>query len=246
MWDEHWYAGHDLPGYSLLFPPLASLLGMRLVAVLCVLASRLLFERLALAAYGAAARWGAVCFAVAARRRRVDRAPARSRWASPSRWRPCSRCARGQLAWAVALALLCAAASPVAGVLLALAGLTHALTRRSPRTAARAGGCRPLCVVVPLALLFPEGGFEPYPILSFAADGRSWWRRSCGRSRAARGCCAWARSCTCVACVAVPARSTRRWAATSSATAVLLAGPLLLCSRLAPSEQAPARRPRSA
>ena len=66
VWDEHWYAGHYLPGYSLLFPPLASLLGLRVVAVLSVLASCVLFERLTLRAYGPYARWGAAMFAVAA------------------------------------------------------------------------------------------------------------------------------------------------------------------------------------
>jgi hypothetical protein len=66
VWDEHWYAGHYLPGYSLLFPPLAALLGLRLVAVLSVLGSAVLFERLALTAYGAPARWGAAWFAAAA------------------------------------------------------------------------------------------------------------------------------------------------------------------------------------
>ena len=45
VWDEHWYAGHDLPGYSLLFPPLGSLLGVRLLGALSVLASAALFER---------------------------------------------------------------------------------------------------------------------------------------------------------------------------------------------------------
>ena len=59
MWDEHWYAGHHLPGYSLLFPPLASLLGVRLTCLLAVLASVVCFERLARRAYGSAARWGA-------------------------------------------------------------------------------------------------------------------------------------------------------------------------------------------
>jgi hypothetical protein len=66
VWDEHWYAGHHLPGYSLLFPPLGSLLGLRLAGVLAALASTLLFERLALDRYGASARWGAAFFALAA------------------------------------------------------------------------------------------------------------------------------------------------------------------------------------
>ena len=56
VWDNNWYAGYYLPGYSLLFPPLASLLGLRVVAALSVLASAALFERLALAVYGPSAR----------------------------------------------------------------------------------------------------------------------------------------------------------------------------------------------
>ena len=35
-WDNGWYGGHHLPGYSVLFPPLASLLGLQLVAALSV------------------------------------------------------------------------------------------------------------------------------------------------------------------------------------------------------------------
>jgi hypothetical protein len=38
VWDTHWYAGHGVLGYSLIYPPLASLLGMRVLGALCVLA----------------------------------------------------------------------------------------------------------------------------------------------------------------------------------------------------------------
>ncbi|HXW59657.1 MAG TPA: hypothetical protein VEJ23_09305, partial [Solirubrobacteraceae bacterium] len=66
VFDAHWYAGHELLGYSLLFPALGSLLGLRTLGCLAVLASVALFERLAAGAYGAAARWGTACFALAA------------------------------------------------------------------------------------------------------------------------------------------------------------------------------------
>ncbi|MCW3069967.1 MAG: hypothetical protein JWL67_2592, partial [Solirubrobacterales bacterium] len=66
VWDEHWYAGHHLPGYSLLFPPLGWLLGIRVLGVLAVLASVTLFERLTRAVYGHPARLAACWFAVAA------------------------------------------------------------------------------------------------------------------------------------------------------------------------------------
>jgi hypothetical protein len=167
VWDEHWYAGHYLPGYSLLFPPLASLLGLRLVGVLSVLASSALFERLALRAYGTSARWGAAMFAVAAA---GDVWIGRLAFAMGVSLALASVLAmvRGRSLWAGLLASLCAAASPVAGLLLALAGLTCALHRRSARTALVLA--LPTCAVVAaLAALFPEGGFEPYPVLSFGA-----------------------------------------------------------------------------
>src|SRR6185312_13058115 len=46
VWDGNWYAGHHLPGYSLLFPALATWIGLRTVGVLCVLASTTLFAAL--------------------------------------------------------------------------------------------------------------------------------------------------------------------------------------------------------
>ena len=70
-------------------------------------------------------------------------------------------------AWRYAKAILIAAAT-VAGLLLALAGVTYALYERSSRTALVLAAPAAL-VLVPLALLFPEGGFEPYPVRSFAA-----------------------------------------------------------------------------
>jgi hypothetical protein len=167
VWDEHWYAGHALPGYSLLFPPLASLLGLRVLAALSVLVSAMLFERLVLGVYGPGARWGAVWFAVAAV---GDIWLGRLTFALGVTFAVAATLAlvRGHPRWAALLAALCAAASPVAGVLLGLVALTHAIARRSPR--ALIVLALPAAVVaVPLALLFEEGGFEPFPTLSFAA-----------------------------------------------------------------------------
>jgi hypothetical protein len=167
VWDEHWYGGHDLPGYSLLFPPLASLLGLRAVAVLAALASAALFERLAISVFGPSARWGAVWFALAAV---GDVWIGRVTFALGVAFALGAVFAlhRRQTLVAGVLAALCAAASPVAGVLLGLAGVTHALHARSLRSVL--GLVLPAALIVaPLAVLFPEGGFEPYPFLSFAA-----------------------------------------------------------------------------
>jgi hypothetical protein len=167
IYDEHWYAGHDLPGYSVLFPPLAWLLGLRLAGGLCVLVSVLCFERLTLAVYGPAARWAAVAFAVAAV---GDVWIGRMAFALGVSFALATALAFARRRWLIAavLAVLCAAASPVAGALLALSALTLSLSRRSPR-ALLLLAAPALVVVLLLGGLFPEGGSEPYPIVSFGA-----------------------------------------------------------------------------
>jgi hypothetical protein len=167
VWDEHWYAGHALPGYSLLLGPLASLFGLRVLAAFSVLASAALFERLVLGLYGPRARWAAAWFAVAAV---GDIWIGRLTFALGVTFALASVFAlvRGHPRWAALLAALCAAASPLVGVLLGLAAFTHALARRSPR-ALVVLALPAAVIVVPLELLFAEGGYEPFPTLSFVA-----------------------------------------------------------------------------
>jgi hypothetical protein len=166
VWDERWYAGHHLPGYSLLFGPLGALLGLRLLGALSVLASTLLFERLVHRAYGEAASWAAGLFALAAV---GDVWAGRLTFALGVTFALAAALAYARSRpLAAGLAAACAAASPVAAVLLGLAALTLALWVRSPRALfvlALPGAA----VLGPLAALFPEGGFEPYPLVSFAA-----------------------------------------------------------------------------
>jgi hypothetical protein len=167
VWDEHWYAGHDLPGYSLLFPPLASWLGLRLTACLSVLASAFLFGRIVLDVYGPRARWAVVAFAVAVA---ADAWIGRLAFALGVTFALAAVLAliRERALLAALLAALCAAASPVAGVLLALAGITHAVVRRSRRSALVLAAPA-LVVAGALAALFPEGGWEPFPFTSLLA-----------------------------------------------------------------------------
>jgi hypothetical protein len=233
VWDEYWYAGHSLLGYSLLYPPLANALGLRVLGALCVLASSVLFACIARDVYGEAARWGTLWFAVAALgdvwigrltfALGVSLALAAGLALVRERW-----------LWAGVLALLCAAASPVAAVLLALAGLTVALERRSPTmvlsVAVPAGA-----LVLVLAALFPEGGYEPYPILSFAATMLVVAAFAVALPADARllrvGACVYAVAC--VACLLVHSpigSNIERYA-------VLLAGPLLLCERMSQSRR---------
>ena len=235
VWDANWYAGHDLPAYSLLFPPLASLAGTRLLGALAALASALVFERLVVDAYGPRARWAAAWFAVAAV---GDVWIGRVSFALgvPFALGAVLALRRGRVGAAVALAALCAAASPVAGALLALAGATAALHRRRVRELL-ALAAAPLALVLALALLFAEGGFEPFPIRSFAATAAVglafMWALPAGERLLRVGAACYLLACVACLLVHTPIGSNvERYG-------VLLAGPLLLCARIAAP---PARR----
>jgi hypothetical protein len=167
LWDDNWYAGHHLPGYSLVFPWLTLVLGIRLVGALAVLVSTFAFERIALTVYGPRARWGVACFALAAA---GDLWIGRITFALGVAFAVLAVLAlvRERPLLAAALTVLCAATSPVAGLLLALAGATHVLVAR--RALAGLALVLPaLLVVLPLEALFPEGGWEPFAASSVTA-----------------------------------------------------------------------------
>jgi hypothetical protein len=77
-----------------------------------------------------------------------------------------ARWGKRSTALAIVCAALSAACSPVAGLLLCLAAATEALYSRRLRNGLLLI-CPVLLVVLPLQLLFPEGGFEPYGLESF-------------------------------------------------------------------------------
>ncbi len=122
---------------------------------------------------------------------------------------------------------MCAAASPVAGLLLVLAALTYALCERAPRVFALVA--LPVALVlVPLQLLFSEGGYEPYPATSFAATALAtlaflWFLPS--REQLLRlGAVLYLFACLLALLIPTPMGSNiERYG-------VLLAGPLLLCA----------------
>jgi hypothetical protein len=73
---------------------------------------------------------------------------------------------RGPMAVAVALAVLCGATSPVAGLFLALACVGVALVQR--RSDALALTAAALATVAVLSVAFPEGGTQPFSVGAFA------------------------------------------------------------------------------
>jgi len=164
LWDDGWYGGHHLPGYSVLAPPLGALLGQHALIALAAVVSAGLFGALAQIWFGAAggrvaAGWFAVgvCVGLLSGRVAYDVGTAIGLGALLA-------ALRGRATAAVALALLTSLASPVAGAFLALAGIADALAGWN--APARARGLRvaaaALAPIVVFSLAFPEGGWEPY------------------------------------------------------------------------------------
>jgi hypothetical protein len=166
LWDNSWFAGHHLPGYSLVFPALATAFGPRAVGVAAVLVSSLLFAHLARRHADRHVRLAVVWFACAAA---GDLFIGRLTYslgvtfalgcvAALSHRRP---------ALAVVLGLATAAASPVSALLLALVLLAGA-RGIAPRWRVAVLGA-PIALPLLLAVLFPEGGAQPYELGGAAA-----------------------------------------------------------------------------
>jgi hypothetical protein len=164
VWNNDWYGGHYLPGYSVLFPPLGAALGPRVAG--------------ALAAVTAAGLFGAL-----ARHRHGDRARLATLWFGAG---TAAMLFTGRLTFALGiaiglgallalqrqrpllaagLALLTVCGSPVAGLFLALAGVAVMLAgdRRGGATVALPA----LGALGALSLAFPTGGEEPFVFSAF-------------------------------------------------------------------------------
>jgi hypothetical protein len=169
IWNGSWYGGHYTLTYSLLFPPLAALLGPQLVGMLAVVASSYLFDRLVRDRWGVEARWATLWFAAGVVTLLAD----------------------GQLTFALgvafglaalrclqlertALTLLAAAAcplaSPVAGAFLAAVLLVGAVERgHRPRRLALGAGALALLITIVPNVAFPEAGHFPFVFSSYVA-----------------------------------------------------------------------------
>lgn len=150
VWNNNWYAGHHTPGYSVLFPPLASLLGARLAGALAMVAATAIVERLA-------PRRAAWAFAVVSVTPLVA---GRLTFAAGAAVALAAVLAieRDRRKTAIGLAAAASLTSPVAGAFLALA----ALVQRAPLAAAAA-----VLPAAALSLAYPTGGDFPFEADAF-------------------------------------------------------------------------------
>jgi hypothetical protein len=165
VWDNGWYAGHHVPSYSILFPPLAAVVGPRLVGALAAVAAAWAFERLALLVAGERGRPAALWFATATA---VSLVTGRLTFALGL---ACAllavlALARGRLLWCALAGAATALASPVAAAFLAVAFAAWGITHRRWLVAALLCAAT-LAPAVALTVLFPEGGDFPFTPSAF-------------------------------------------------------------------------------
>ncbi|MGH2983043.1 MAG: hypothetical protein ACRDK5_02115 [Solirubrobacterales bacterium] len=163
-WNNLWFGGHHLPGYGLLFPPLASLLGARLVGFLATLAASLLFAAIAYRRWGDRARLGVLWFAAGAS---ISLYTGRLTFALgvPIALAAVFAAQRGHRLAAIGFAALCSLASPVAALFLACGAVGYAVAERRRQGLEIAAAAA--VTAVGLAFAFPEGGTEPFDFSSF-------------------------------------------------------------------------------
>jgi hypothetical protein len=178
VWDNGWYGGHYLLGYSLLSPMLSTLLGVRTLLALSTVLATVLFAAVACNAFGrragtAAAVWFALSLGGEMLSGRVP-----YELGLVIALGALLAFQRRHMLPALLLALCTGLASPVAAAFLALAALAtvaaapwgHGAQDQHTGTAAVRGVALAACALIPplaLAVAFPEGGYEPFASSAF-------------------------------------------------------------------------------
>jgi hypothetical protein len=158
IWNGLWYGGHHTPAYSVLFPPLAWLIGPWLAGALSTVSAAAIFDRLARGRWGERARWASLWFGVGTGAMLFT---GRLPFAMGVAFGLAALLAhqRGRLPLALLLGLGCGLASPVAALFLALAGVA------AFEWEVALGAFLPPAL---LAAAFPEGGYMPFDFTTFA------------------------------------------------------------------------------
>jgi len=238
LFNVNWYGGHHTPAYSVLFPPLGALLGVRVTGALAAVASALLFERITRRHFGERARWGALWFAAGTA---ADLFIGRLTFALGVAFGLAAVYAlqHGRRRSGLALGVACTLASPVAGLFLAMAGFAHWLStaRREPTGLWLAA--LSLTPAILLSVLFPEGGSQPFHVNTLAAIvvccGLLLWRMPRSERALRAGAALYIASALLAFVVASPMGDN------AGRLGVAFAGPLLLCAALVPGPPAQRR-----
>ena len=166
LWDDQWYGGHHLLGYSLLFPPAAGLLGVAVVGVSSCVVSTWAVTRIVRLRYGDDSPSGGHDFALLWFSVAVvgDLAVGRLPFALGGAFATLAvlQVQRDRRVTAALAATASSLASPLAGLFLLICAAAWLRTRRARQVAPLLGaGSGLLC-----SLAFPEGGVFPFPFMS--------------------------------------------------------------------------------
>lgn len=188
LWNNDWYAGHYLLGYSLTYPPLGALLGPRLLGALAAVAAAGLFGALARHRFGDRARVATLWFGAATVTNLLTGritfalgvAVGLGALLALQRRRP---------VLAPALGVLTAFSSPVAALFVALAAA--AVARGEWRRPAATLALATLAAALALSVAFPTAGYFPFVlsaflpipllglgVLALTPAGEDWLRRA--------------------------------------------------------------------
>ncbi|MBK8294151.1 MAG: hypothetical protein IPK93_04995 [Solirubrobacterales bacterium] len=165
VWNNYWFGGHFLPGYSVLAPPLGAWFGFRVMGVAAVLGTVALFALIVRNEWGDRAQAGAIWFAIAAT---TSLFSGRLTFALGALLAVAAVyvAQRGWRIPSLVLAAVVGLASPVAALFLACCGFAHWLARRPDRLGLEIAAITFLVAAL-VALLFPGGGDEPDGWTSF-------------------------------------------------------------------------------
>jgi hypothetical protein len=169
LWDNWWYAGHHVPGYSVLFPPIAAVLTPQLAGAIAAVATAALFEPLVRHHFGEDAWLGALWFGAATATNLFTGRLTFAFGLLPAMGMALAL-QRRRTGLAVALAVVTALASPVAALFAAVAGAAYAIgayVRERRLRPALPGIVAAVATLLPVGLLsiaFPEGGSEPFTL----------------------------------------------------------------------------------
>lgn len=167
LWDPSWYGGHWTLDYSVLYPPLASTVGMVPLAVVSAAVAALAFDRLARRHLGSGGAAASYLFAAGTL---VTASIGQLTFLTGEAFGLAALWALGRRRyWSAApLALGCTFTSPLTGAFLALAAAAWMADRAAAgeRRAVLTGGGLAVLAALPIAVsatVFPGDGPMPYP-----------------------------------------------------------------------------------
>jgi hypothetical protein len=181
LWDFQWYGGHFTLDYTVIYPPLAALMGVIALATLSAAVATLAFTRLAEQHFGKAGRPAAFVFAAGTL---VTSSIGQLTFLTGEAFALAAFWAAVKERWWVAtgLALGASLVSPLAGAFVAMGAVAWALSRLGAPTqgwkAGRRGAVLPIgamaaaaaAPVAIAALVFPGEGPMPYPALDYVFE----------------------------------------------------------------------------